>query len=156
MSGSGHGKMLLKELAKLPLKPGIVEYPTSHAARYKNEIVVLHNAVNPQGKGFVRFETSEGLKGRSSVHPYMALAHELFHVGQYQRAKFFEPYCNWLCDWTGGPWKPGKTAYENPAVQYMNQIRIDHGLARVRTHYAGFGGPKIDSYKKASARVIKP
>ena len=156
MSGSEHGKILLRELAQLPIKPDIVEYSTSHVARYKDEIVVLHNAITPQGRGLARFETSKGRKSRSSFYPYMVLAHELFHVGQYQRAKFFEPYCNWICDWTGGPWKLGSKAYENQTVRYTNQIRIDHNHGRIRTHYHGFGGPQIDSYKEAKARTTKP
>ena len=150
---SHHGKILLQELAKLPKIADIVEYKTSHTAFHKDSIVVLHNATTPQGQGLARFESQDGQRLRGSLHPEMILAHELFHVGQVQKAKFFEPYCNLLCGWLGGPWEP--SMLESSAIKYTNQIRIDKKMGYVRTHYSGYGGVPVDSYKKANARTNK-
>ena len=153
--GSENGKKLLEELAKLPLKPDIVEYNVSQTAYY-GSIVVMHEAFIPQGqvmgKGQARFENEKGQALLAGFYPYMTLAHELFHVGQFQFGDFFEPYCNWICSWTGGPWNLSKGACERDAVRYTNQIRLDKNLGRVRTYYHGRGGPQIDSYKKALKR----
>lgn len=149
MGSSDHGKILLQELARLPEKIDFIEYETSHAAAHDGFIVVLHNATTPQGKGLGRFESKSGKPLRGSFLPEMALAHELFHVGQLQQAKFFEPYCNFLCTWTGGPWTLPK---EPAAIRYTNQIRMDKNLGYVRTYHAAYGGRKIDTYEETNAR----
>jgi len=149
MGSSNHGKILLRELAKLPKKIDFIEHKTSHAASHDGFIVVLHNATTPQGSGQGRFESKSGKFLRGSFLPAMALAHELFHTGQLQQAKFFEPHCNFLCNWTGGPWKLPK---EPGAIKYTNQIRIDKNLGYVRTYHAAYGGRKVDSYEEASIR----
>ncbi|MBL1258954.1 MAG: hypothetical protein COB30_017285 [Ectothiorhodospiraceae bacterium] len=152
MGSTEHGNILLQELAKLPEKIDFIEYDTSHAASHDGFIVVLHNATTPQGNGLGRFQSKSGKFLRGSFLPEMALAHELFHAGQLQQAKFFEPYCNLLCSWTGGPWKLPK---EPGAIRYTNQIRIDKNLGYVRTYHAAYGGRKIDSYEEASTRHSK-
>lgn len=152
MHRSPHGRTLLSELAALPKTIDFVEYKTSHAALYDDSIVVLHNVMSSQGMGVARFESKTGRPLRGSFAPAMALAHELFHVGQYQKADFFQPFCNTLCSWTGGPWKLGTSALERGAVHYTNQIRIDKNLGYVRSYYAAYGGAKIDSYADAKKR----
>ncbi len=152
MGSFNHGKILLQELAGLPKKIDFIEYKTSHAASYDGFIIILHNATTPQGNGLGRFESKSGKSLRGSFSPAMALAHELFHTGQLQQAKFFEPHCNFLCNWTGGPWKLPK---EPAAIKYTNQIRIDKNLGYVRTYHEAYGGRKVDSYAEASIRHEK-
>jgi hypothetical protein len=149
---SKHGRLLLQELAKLPKIIDFVEYKTSHAAFHSGSIVVLHNATAPQGDGLARFESKTGKMFRGSFLPEMVLAHELFHAGQFQKASFFEPYCNFICSFTGGPWKLPKSAFEIGAIKYTNQIRIDNNIGYVRAYYNAFGGTKIDSYEETNDR----
>jgi len=115
--------------------------------------VVLHNAIIPQGEGQARFEDSKGTPLRGSFLPSMSLAHELFHVGQLQKSDFFQPYCNWICNITGGPWKLPKKIFETDAIRYTNQIRIEQGLDYIRTYHSGYGGTKSDSYNEATKRT---
>lgn len=152
IQSSSHGKILLQELARLPKKIDFVEYATSHAAFHEGSIVVLHNAITLQGKELARFETEMGKMVRGSFYPEMALAHELYHVGQFQQETFFEPHCNLICTWTGGPWKLPKNVFEMNAIKYTNQIRLDRGFGYVRAYHTAFGGRKIDSYEKATER----
>jgi hypothetical protein len=149
---SDHGQRLLTELASLPAIIDFVEHQASHAAFYAGSIVVLHNATSLQGRGLARFESKKGRGLRGSFSPAMALAHELFHAGQFQKTDFFTPYCNTLCGWTGGPWKLGKSALEMGAIHYTNQIRLDKNLGYVRSYYEAYGGRKIDSYQDAEKR----
>lgn len=147
--GSNAGKLLLQELSKLPKVAIIIEANSSHAFAHKEDIILLHNAISSQGYGKGRFEDAKGRRLVGSFRQNMTLAHELFHIGQLQKANFFKPHCNWVCI---NPWG-NNSMIENDAIRYTNQIRLQKNYGMVRTHHAANGGLVADSYQKAQSRV---
>lgn len=108
-----------------------------------------------QGPYIRMFEDEDGERVSKRILSEIALAHELFHVGSYQKAKFFQPYCNWICNLTGGPWELPDSAIELVALKYANLIRLDKTTGYVRTYYDFNDFLKEDSYKKAHERWRK-